>query len=248
MFYTLIHMLPWGPELPDNQRLVRSFIIGLVCYVFLYSLLPIDRIVKYSLITTIARIIKNWFWLIFSMDLAILGIINKSNFIKSQIHGWLGKTVEGTKDNQRVINPQPIVHAISPPPVNNKTLTTNKLPRNNSSNRKEELDVDLLTENEENEENEEKDKNIEIITSTKQSTDLKPVGVNKAEIENEEKPTNEEKPNHEGVDIDKEIEEDDNVGEHPKLTSDNIDKYVRNKNKIQINQSIKSEDLNLGLS
>jgi len=244
MFYCLINSLPWGREMTSNQRFTRTFIIGLVCYAIIYMMPSFDQ---YQVFKVGIDSIRSWLWIIFGLDLALLGIITKGffgyNLIKSYMIGTPKREVP-----KQIVNNQPHL----------------KLKQIND------LDVDLITEHgDQNTEHGDQNTEHGKVSSDETNKEVKKEVDKSKEVDPSKEVNNRvintEVVNKEVIDIvgekDDDIEIDTEVdvvgdgtvgantvgveGSPPKLTHDNINKYVTGKSKIIVNQSVRSEDLNL---
>ena len=253
MFYYLIHNLPWGEHLQPGKRNVRTFIIGSVCYILLHALLFANKINFNPMMTTITYIIRRYFWWIVIADAISMAITYKLTYGRNiltelPLIEMVGEWIGGGRGNRNIrpIEPElgePIKAQSFPDlPINStKSRETNCISAN-KVNKEDELDIDLLTENESLPDPNSQD----IVTS---DPPILPKVDNNEEIDNIEPVANEvnnlDEPNGPNGKNEDEDEEEEEVTT-PKLTSENINKYVINRSRLKLAAiDIKSEDLNL---
>jgi len=224
MFYCLVDALPINTNQQPSKRFVKTFIIGCICHLVVYSFLSIDLLVNNPIIHVFVNLIRQWYWIIFMIDLSMLGILNKGFFGYETIKNLI---FDKNKHVDMIDHPTQELFQLKQPDTQllNESKQLHKKSPKYAKKIHEELDIDLLTENEEKMEKEEKTEDELIPKSINSSDTLK---VDDSDIV-----------------CDTDEPDNDKIGENPKLTEDNINKYVTNKNKIVTDMSIKSEDLNL---
>lgn len=98
MLFNLINILPWGSDLPKEKRIVRTFIIGNICYIASYFLLSIDFLWSNPLINGIINVIRQYFLGVFMADLSLLYVLNRQYFglqnFKSQLMNLFGSNTK----------------------------------------------------------------------------------------------------------------------------------------------------------
>ena len=252
MFYCLVDNLPINTDQQPNKRFVRTFIIGCICHIIAYSILSIDLLANNPMIRVFVNLIKKWYWMIFALDLSMLGILHKGFFglvsIKNLIFGGNKNTAPtnniGDEQPQQIQPqirqqiqihqselPQPQAQQQPQPQAQQQPQPQRQKSRDAVKKPSEELDIDLLTENEE------RSNVVEEKHSEHKETSSKVI------VPSETQDIPEVDDNDDACDVDEP-----DTGEtdgNPKLTEDNINKYVINKGKIVTNVSLKSEDLNL---
>lgn len=271
MFFYLIHNLPWGSQLENGKRNVRTFLIGSVCYILLHALLYANtkNFIGIPMLSSFLYLAQRYFWWILLADSAAMSITYKLFYGRSILTELplLGafKGLFKKEENKEII---PTITNINIPKID-ETKNINITPINNKEQSKvqtknsNELEIDLLTENESIKPVISKINNIETIDSTNHTLDTsKQIKENNSNEIIINEPSNIKNDN-------KEIEQKNNQSENqqtsnsdiseinsshsstnssgPKLTSENIDKYVINR-KLKIKQSeldIRSEDLDL---
>lgn len=282
MFFYLIHNLPWGLELENGKRNVRTFLIGSVCYILFHALLYANNknFIGMPMLSSFLYMIQRYFWWVLIADSIAMSITYKLAYGRSiltelplleVIGGWF-------KGNRPELQPQLIVPAINPPaitilpksinpmpismeldiknkklPVANMKDLVKNLPKNN-----DDLDIDLLTENESikpiinnnlipqpivSDENiDEKDD----INENKMEKEIKIESIIETKVENKSNT------NMDVSDVSSlhssNVSNNSSGSSGPKLTTENIKKYVLNRDSLKIKHSeldIKSEDLHL---
>lgn len=258
MFYYLIHNLPWGEHLQPGKRNVRTFIIGSVCYILLHALLFASKINFNPMMITITYVIRRYFWWIVIADALSMAITYKLAYGRNilteiplieMVGEWIGGArdvgLDGGNRNIRPTDPglgEPIeVKTLPDLSIHSTKLRETDLNSANKINKEDELDIDLLTENESL-----PDQNSHNIMTNEPS--VSPKAEDNEEIDNTEPVANEvnnldESGEPNGPD---EKNEDEEEVDTPKLTSENINKYVINRSRLKLAAiDIKSEDLNL---
>jgi hypothetical protein len=156
MLYYLIHSLPWGADLQAGKRNVRTFLIGSICYILFHALLYSD--VKIPNYVTIAYyILRKYFWWILAADAVAMAISYKIAYgrnilnelplfevIRDLFGGHPAPPAPAPAPQNRIIN---LPLEVVPPPSIPVPLPTP--PLKTSTKYPNELDIDLLTENEE---------------------------------------------------------------------------------------------------
>lgn len=221
MIFSLVKLIPWGLDLSTDKRIVRTFIIGCVCYMLLYLVVSMNYFIQNQTIILILNTIHKCFWGFFATDLSLFYAMNKNSLgfdVIKRMTGMFGGEKEKKLIPQSENSPQTLV--VKQEPVLKQV--------ENKKNDKVELDIDLLTED-----------NVEPDVTEVKKPELEPQeikGETSAEtIQDEGKSTVE----------NREEKQSEKQSECPKLTQDNINKYVKNKAKIKLHASVKSEDLNL---
>lgn len=240
MFYCLIDAIPIGTGQPADKRLIRTFIMGSICHAITYILLSSGLVAS----DPIVSLFKQWYWMICGIDLSMLGIINKGFFGYEWIKGILcGETLPMITDqNQPTVlahePPIPEVQAPAPTPEPIAKPRPVQEHRSASISSKDELDIDLLTENDVDVDLDVDDSDV-LTTEVAADTTIPPTDAAPANIV--VSPTDTVAPPSDAVVVVSETKDTCN----PKLTEDNINKYVIGKQKIITTVSVKSEDLNL---
>ena len=263
MVYCLIHVLPWGIEMASNKRMVRTFVMGTICYFALYLLLH-TKLLEYNAMMSMAvTMISKWLWLICAMDLSLLGILNKgfigshmmTNFfgpklltqeVVPQIQGSdvIGASkIADTNDVKTNPETTPVVKETTPVVKETTSVvkeTTHEVKETTPKRdvkyevTADDLNIDLLTDDEGVDDND-----VELDEGKTNAF------VEKSDTHVDEKKTNTcvEKSDTHVDETDTHVVENDLISSHPKLTQDNIEKYVTMKKKICVDPSVKSEDL-----
>lgn len=249
MIFNLVNIIPWGSDLPADKRIVRTLIIGCVCYVLLYSLISMNQFIQNQSIILILNMIRKFFWGVFAVDLSLLYILNKNDFSFSMIKNKLLTGLFGEKKEQKLLpqaeNPPQVLAKKQETVVNHQPNQHEKSEKKIQGDDKDELDIDLLTE--EFVESEVK-KEVSSASPVEIPVESKPHDDTKQEKETSapsDKTGNKDENISDGPIISNNEEQCEKKPDCPKLTQDNINKYVKNKTKIHLHTSIKSEDLNL---
>ena len=274
MFYYLIHNLPWGEQLQPGKRNVRTFITGSVCYILIHALLFASKANFHPMATTIIYAIRKYFWWIVMADAMAMAITYKLAYgrnilteipIFEMIGEWIGGTRE-TQPPQNNIQPHPQQLQANLPlidksqqmdktqanvPINSVKNTTIE-PNKDDKTQNDELDIDLLTENE----SQPDDQTIKVLVDKNIKLDKTITKSDKLDTEHEKDIIEPDEAVIDSVNVDEEIDPENENKEtqslpvespqKPKLTSENLSKYVINRSKLKIPApEIKSEDLNL---
>ena len=278
MFFYLIHNLPWGEELQHGKRNVRTFIIGAVLYILFHALLFSNKVNFNPMIITIFYMIKKYFWWIVMADCIAMAITYKLAYgrnilteipIFQMVGDWIGgNNNEPQPQPQLQPQPQPPLQSHRPQSINTKTNVSDQT--SNSSvqsaiqktenhfnqqrsqiNNNDDLDIDLLTENE-SQPGQTQSNQLHPDSDLAENDDVK-----SENIEYEETPIDNEttiEQIEDQLSNNSQLSNDSQNSQQllsemgPKLTSENINKYVINRSKLKLKNTaaeIKSEDLNL---
>ncbi len=273
MFFYLVHNLPWGQDLQQGKRNVRTLIMGSVCYILFHALLYADRINFPPMFSTMVFIIRRYFWFVLAADLIAMSVLYKiaygrTIFSEIPIPQMIGDLVGRAEVPLEINVPDP-VPVVNPPADQAHDTKVVDVPVKTSKDKLEvpiasevrplrvidpqnmidELQIDLLTENE----------GAEPDPLTVAELDSQP---NQSEAESQGGDFTESQGGDlsEMGEMEETEEEDDTVQESetehsdedsPKLTSENIDRYVKTKPKRthsppkQPEIELQSADLNL---
>jgi len=247
MFFSLISLVPWGIDMDPLTKIARTFIIGCTCYTAIYMSTMIEYLMNHPALAAILTMAKSWLWIIFLVDLVAFGALNRTSLFN------FTHQTQPQPQTQQLQQFQP-PHLLQQPQLSQPCQ-----PQIGAAQKPPVLDIDLLTENEEDEdEDEDEDENEgdedEEDEEDVDEDDFLDLGEDVKDVKEvkEVKDVKEVKEVKEVKDV-KEIKEVKEVKEEPKeaeiptpkLTQDNIAKYVNHKVKAPKEMSLKSNDLEL---
>jgi hypothetical protein len=278
MFFYLIHNLPWGQDLQQGKRNVRTLIIGSVCYILFHALLYADRINFPPMFSTMVFIVRRYFWFIFAADLIAMSVLYKIAYgrtifseipLPQMIGDLVGRGEVPLELDVPDPEPEPMIQ--NEPKVNDPlTLNKDTEPVNKASDIKntinvndvrplrvidpqnmiDELQIDLLTENEGSEPDPMTVSELDgHPTQSEGESQLGDTDMEMVETEDEDETSQNQQ--HESEPEHEQNVESDPESDSPKLTSENINRYVKTKPKRtasppkQPEIELQSADLNL---
>lgn len=227
MFYTTINTILGATTLP--RKFMITIILGTILYGIIYYLLSSGYL-------KVFQVVVPYFLYILILDISLLGILYKGFFGYEKIKNLLfsnNSTVHQPITDSSNTPP----NAISAPGIPPNTTTappqkevppqsqSQSAEQTNHKPSEDELDIDLITEQDVSEEQDD---------STSKEHDA-PKEKDKDVSEEQDTPKEQDEPTTPKLD----------ENDHPKLTQDNIQKYVINKSKILVDETAKSEDLKL---
>ena len=222
MFYTTIKTILGATTLP--RKFMVTIILGTILYGIIYYLLSSGYLKMF-------QVIVPYFLYIFILDISLLGILYKGFFGYDKIKNLFSGGNSATPP-PIVISPNTTEAPSGVAPQNTSTLP----PRNEAPHQsqpaehphkpsEDELDIDLITEQDGSEEPDDQVPREPDAHASKEKDIPEEPDTSKVP---DEQPT----PKPDECD-------------RPKLTQDNIQKYVINKSKILVDETAKSEDLKL---
>jgi hypothetical protein len=270
MFYYLIHNLPWGSRLEPGKRNVRTFIIGTVCYIIFHALLYADKLNFTPMMSSVVYMIRRYFWWIVLADAVGMAIIYKLYYGRNiltelPIFGGLGGLFGGggARDQPQQPHRQPLPQPQQPqrqPQQPQPQQPQQPQPQQSQQfgqqedNESSDLNIDLLTENE-------SDPDPQSQQQMQMYGQMQVEGFNEEDELDEDEVDEVDEVEYEEDDVEEleEFEDDESNGSsdplagarfETKLTSNNIDKYVNNRNKLKLQlkkpeTEINSTDLDL---